>query len=406
MRKIVYLFIVLLLMNHCSKNTPIQNGDDLLNRNNELGIMPELTVRPAQMAVYWQKRAAGNAATLTLGNDQSISSAIVLQWRNLSSVDSSYRVDSANLYLHISATTDSTATMEVTAYEVTKSWAGSTVTGDSLTGHFSTTPVGGGSFIAKPSTYAVIPLTDLNFVAAWIKDAKDLTQEMNGLVLQSTSQNLLTMFSSADAATLAPFIEVTTRTETDSTEIDTVYLSDDASLFNYSGYLAEKTFDNTPQTLRVDNGAGFRSLLYFDLSQIPESATIHKALLSFYVQQDQSNTSIDGQMSAATLPLSSDLPWDDPASLVIVTSSSPPVDAAVAESETFSFDTSDPVKRVSSIVQKWVNDSDSNKGMVIYAANEGRDWQKMSFYSGLQDTLLAPTLTITYSLPPEHRFNR
>jgi hypothetical protein len=368
--------------------------------------MPDLTVRPTQTAVYWQKRAAGKAATLTLGSDQSISSAIVVQWRNLSDVDSSSVVDSAKLYLYISATTDTTATMEVTAYQVTKSWSGSSVTEDSLTGHYSTAPVGGGSFIAKPSTYAVIPLMDLNFVMDWIKDAKDLTQEMDGILLQSTSPNLLTMFSSTDASTHTPFIVLTTHTNTDKTEIDTVYFSDDASLFNYSGYLTEKTFDKTPQTLRVDNGAGFRSLLHFDLSQIPESATIHKAMLSFYVQREQSNTDVDGQMSVATLPLSSDLPWDDPASLVIVTSSSPPVDAAVAESETFAFDTSDPVQRVSNIVQKWVNDSDSNKGMVIYAANEGRDWQKMSFHSGLQDTLLAPTLTITYSLPPEYRFNR
>jgi hypothetical protein len=82
------------------------------------------------------------------------------------------------------------------------------------------------------------------------------------------------------------------------------------------------------------------------------------------------------------------------------------VAVADGSSDTFAFDSKNPIQNVTRIVQRWVSDLVPNNGLMIYPYYQNSDFQEMAFMPGVADTVYAPTLDITYSLPPAHRFAR
>jgi hypothetical protein len=407
MKKIALILFISFFFLQCTNNKPLPNSYDLLDREGKSGLMPPITFRPSRMADYRQVKPAGSAGSVLLGSYRNLSSSIILDCQNFASagVDTSAELVSAELHFYTIAETDSNLAVTVNVHQVQTAWSESGVIADSIKDSYSTETLFSGTLTQDSLKWAILPISNLDFMSAWIKDDYLSTSLMQGLLIKCDLQEQMIEFASTDVSASSPFFKIVTHDTSDVYDTTFVYLSKDASLLEYSDSLPPLTLQESPELLRVGDGSGYRSLISFDLSSIPEAATIHKALLNFKVNAANSNTGADGEMSLSILAVKADSVWEKPGDLTVYSLTSPPTDAAVASNEYFAFDSSTPVKDISRIVQRWVIKSWGNNGFLLYAGNEGKDWQEMAFYSGAQDSLLAPTLTVTYSLPAEYRFS-
>lgn len=407
MKKIALILLLFLFFLQCTNNKPLPNGYELLDREGKSGLMPPMTLKSVKIAHYRRDNPAGSSATLLLGSYRNLSSSIILNCRNFAGagVDTSAELVSAELHFFTNAETDSNLAVAATVHQVLTPWSENGVIADSIREYYSAEPLFFGDLMQDTLQWAILPISNLAFMTAWIKDDFLSTSVMQGLLIKSDLQEQMINFTSSDVSTNSPYFKIVTQDTSAAYDTTIVSISKDASLLEYSDTLSPLTLQDSPELLRVGDGSGYRSLIRFDVSAIPEAATIHKALLNFKVNAENSNTRVDGQMSLSILAVKTDSAWGNPADLTVYGLSSPPTDVAVDDNEYFAFGSSTPVQNISRIVQRWVIKSYENNGFVLYASNEGKDWQEMAFYSGEQDSLLAPTLTVTYSLPADYRFS-
>ncbi len=405
MKKLIGLFAVLLLVVNCTNDTPLPNSYELLERDNKVGLMPPVTLHPERVAKFWQREPAGQRSTILLGARDQLSSVILFDCRNLVKVDSAARIVSADMYLFADTLGESTP-MNVTMHQVNTAWGETTVIWDSVKNYIDPTPVE--SFTIEPVNFDwnVIPLTNLDFMQKWIKDSYQSQVQIQGMLLQFDMASEVMQFLSSDASAAPPYIQVVTQDSANAANDTTIaYFSRDASLIRYDAAKPPLQTEFAPQTLQVGNGTGYRSLVQFDLSGIPREASIHQALLSFHVDQMQSQTEPINAMNVAAQIVVGDSTWQNAKSVKADSVYESTYDVATETSETFAFDSPTPIKDVSRMVQRLVIEQYPNKGFILFPRDLSSDFQEMSFYSGVNDTTLAPTLTIYYSLPPDHRFS-
>ncbi|MDZ7315537.1 MAG: DNRLRE domain-containing protein [candidate division KSB1 bacterium] len=409
MKKIVLFLTALFLFFQCTNNKPLPNTYELLDREGKSGLRPPLVLRPVRVAEYRKTPRAGTRGTLLLGKVDSLSSRIALDCRNFnkSKFDTTAEILGAELKLYSDAASDSNLTIPVSVLPIRRNWEESTVTLDTLKGAFDA-PLFQATLQVKKNSWSTLTFSDLSFLRAWIRDNYRTTPTFFGIAVQANGEGMA-QFVSSDASLLTPNFRIVFRKTDGQVDTAVVALSKDASLLRFADPIAEGTPDFAPSLLRVGAGSGRRFLLRFDLSSLPKSATIHQALLSFKVDRDHSNTTVEGQMAVSIIAVKNDSTWEKPNELEVIGTSAVPYDMAVGSAELFSFDDSSsnlnsPVLYVSRTVQRWLTGVYANCGFLIYATNEGGNWQQTAFYSGLSDSLQAPTLTITYSLPAEPRF--
>ena len=405
MKTLLGLFVSLLLVVNCTNDTPLPNSYELLDRDNKVGLLPQITLRAERVAKYWQREPAGRNSMLLLGERENLSSFIIFDCQNLIKVDSAAQILSADLYL-FADTLGETAPINVTMHQVLTSWGESSVIWDSVADYIDPSPIE--SFTVEPVNFDwnKIPLTNLEFLEQWINDSYRSELQIKGMLLKFETAPYVLQFLSSDVSSGPPYIRVVTRNE-ESAENDTTiaYWSRDASLIQYDSAIPPLETEFSPDRLQVGNGSGYRSLVQFDLSQIPRQASIHQALLSFHVNQAESSTEPYNSMSIAAQLVVGDSTWQDASSVKADSLNAATSDVASANNETFAFDSPRPINDVSRMVQRWVVDRYPNSGFIVYPSNANSDFQEMSFYSGVNDTTLAPTLSIYYSIPPEHRFS-
>jgi hypothetical protein len=141
--------------------------------------------------------------------------------------------------------------------------------------------------------------------------------------------------------------------------------------------------------------------LEFDLSEIPSQAFIHQAVLTLYVDQEQSQTDDEGMVISAAAVFE-DSTWS-PSTLRADSLNFIPQSVAVNSNQTIEFTDTQTIKNMTSIVQFWILETWPNNGLLIRSSEYGRNISSMSFY-GLADTEKRPTLEIIYSLPASSRF--
>ncbi len=405
MKKSAILFGVALLLSSCTNNKPLPNGYDLLDRDNKLGLMPAVTLNPVRVARYWKTPPTGGHATLLLGESQNIQSSILLKCRNLIKIDSSAQVLAANLKMYGNYLFGQDSLFNVSIHRVQQEWDELDVLWDDIKDGYDLEPLDRTEFGFSAGEWNSIPISNLEFMQEWIKDSYQSERTIQGILLKCEQPTAAAEFSSVDATLTPAYIQIVTQNAEGGNDTTNAYLSHDASLLQYSSDVDPETLEESPTTLRVGNASGYKSLLKFDLSAIPSQATIHKALLTFYVDAGQSKTKSDGALTISAFPVVDDSTWA-PETIAVDSTASAATDDASAENETFAFDSITPVNNMSRIVQKWVSDVKPNFGLMLIPRYPGRDFQEMSFMAGVSDTLLAPTLVITYSLPPSHRFAR
>ncbi|MBN1562141.1 DNRLRE domain-containing protein [candidate division KSB1 bacterium] len=406
MKKILALIVIIISFFRCTNNKPLPNGYELLDLDNQSELAPPITLRPTHVGCYWSCQPAGDKSTLLLGSGKDAQSFVVFQCRNLNKVDSAATVVSAKLAMRSSFHVGEESALTVTAHQVIDEWDESTVLWQDIEDSYIVEPVETFEFTPRDTTWQIIPIANVAFIEEWIQDSYRSTTEIYGLLLKFDRARGGAVFYSSEATVYTPYVEIVTQREQVGLDTTYAYFSHDASLVQNQTNSPAETLERDPATLRVGNGTGYKSLLQFDLSQIPREATIHQALLTLAIDQAEiymPGESFGETFSVAAHAVAADSLWE-PTAIKIDSSRSAAVDVAAGGSEAFAFDSKSPVQNMSRIVQRWVSEITPNYGMLIYPYNQNSDFQEMAFMSGVTDTSSAPTLKITYSLLPAHRF--
>jgi hypothetical protein len=406
MKNIVILFGVALLLLNCTNNKPLPNGYDLVERDNKDGLMPVMKLKPTQFARYWKTPPTGGYTTLMLGESQNVHSSILLKCRNLAGIDTTKTLVSATLKMHGNYLFGDDSLMTISMHRVNEDWDETTVLIEDAKDAYDADPIETAEITFHKDDWAEAPFTDLDFMREWIVQAHQTEQTKFGLIIKTENTDKAAEFVSRNSTANPPHIQIVTANTDGENDTTNAVFSHDASLLEYMSDVEPEVLEESPETLRVGSATGYSSMVKFDVSEIPAQATIHRALLTFYVDGENSRTKEDASMSISAARIVSDSIWT-PTTVELDSLSLPASDEASSSNETFAYDSVTPV--ISKIVQKWISDEIvdedwANYGFILVPPLPGHDFQEMSLRTGATDSVFAPTLEITYSLPPSHRF--
>ena len=223
-----------------------------------------------------------------------------------------------------------------------------------------------------------------------------LDDEANfGILLKSENASFLSELTSSDGIYTPAQLAVVVKDGEGNVNNDTVFVWRDASLIQYLNTVDENTLV-TGDELRVGNTSGFKSLLRFDLSDIPESANVNQAQITFYADTLKSETTREDISMTSLAVVETDSVWM-PATIEF--------DVTAGASKAMNSSQEKLQFTLTTVVQKWLL-GQKNNGIVLQSSDfsVGATVAEMFFHSGTQDSTLAPQLRITYSVPPENKF--
>lgn len=379
----------------CTIDKPLPSGYETLQRANK-GEVVVTEVKANRSAAFWKTPVAGSRGTLLLGANQNVQAYFLLRFTSFSGIDTA-NVQSAVLTLQQKFHYGDGDSFAVKVYPVSAEWDESTVQWNNIKDSYDAGSVVG-EFSVPPADSAVI---NVNLTPAlvnnWISQGSN-----NGILFVSEQAPFMAEFYSSESSSGWARISIAHRQKSgtlDTTKVEVVY---DATLLQYNAEIPENTLQQDVNRLRIGNLTGYRSLLGFDLSQIPMASTIHQAYLILHVDKANSYTRSFGVSFAATVVVADSL-WG-PTTLKLDSLYTSPTGIAVSDNETFEFTSSEANQLLTARVQSWVLKKQPNYGLMVYSGEMGANAAEMSFYSGIEDTTLAPRLRITYSLPSINRF--
>ena len=218
---------------------------------------------------------------------------------------------------------------------------------------------------------------------SWIKNWQDtLSAAPNRGMAFTSDAGFIAEFGSRESS-YRPLLSLYAHIENDTTKIENhLYPMQDVFIPN-TDVKADSDY------LLVSNGVGFRSLLYFDVSSIPPTATINHALIRF--SQD-STLNFPYWKPGLTFPLTggavTDMPWLLPE--IPYDSTYSAYGLAYGDSASIN---------ITSLVQRWTTGEMENHGTMVMGTNEKNDLFGAAFYSTTADFQNRPVLEIFYSLP-------
>ncbi len=387
--------ISFLVLIRCTIDKPLPSGYEALQRANK-GEVLVAELKANHSAAYWTAPVAGSRGTLLLGANQDVQSSFLLRFTTFSAIDTA-NVQSAVLTLRQNFHYGDGDSFAVKVYPVNVGWDETEVKWKDIKDNYDASTLLG-EFFVQPSDSAVVDVSlPPALINGWITQGSN-----NGILFVSDQAQFMTEFYSSESSSGWASMSIVHRPKAgglDTTKVEVVY---DASLLQYNTDTPENTLQQGINRLRVGNMTGYRSLLRFDLSQIPMASTIHRAYLIFHVDKENSYTPSYGIGLAATLVVA-DSTWG-PSTIKLDSLYTSPTGIAVSDNETFEFISSDANQLLTARVQSWVLKKQPNYGLVLRSTEGGTNAAEMSFYSGIDDTTMAPSLRITYSLPSTTRF--
>lgn len=395
------LILILLLLMGCTNDKPLPGGYELLNRQ-EKGELLVTTIRASKFATYWKKPVAGERATLLLGAKGELRSFIAFRFGLFvySQLDTA-SVYSSKLRLYQRTSYNRNAdSLRANVYAINTdlNWSETTAIIDTLLGRYDEKINYGPVSIAPDSGKFVELNLSPELVNKWIADDNN-----PGFILTFDYADFLAEFYSSDAAvdTLWPKLEVAYVNK--SGQKDTLLLDavSDVSLIQYDSIIPEYELIEDPDRLLIGNGTGYRSLIQFDVSSIPDDANVHNALLQFSVDTDASHT-YGVNMTVTAIPVGDSL-WI-PSELDLKEFSGSATAYASSDVNFFNFGESSANSVINSYFQFWVNGTIKNFGLALQPGQEGVNPSEIRLYTGKNDSSRAPFVRITYSLPPSARF--
>jgi len=289
MKKLAALiFLVLLTLLQCTNNTPLPNGYDLLEREGKVGLQEPVTLQPINMARFWRSVPTGSDETLLLGTGKDAQSFIIFQNLNLKNVSNSATVLSAKLSMYAVDHFGETSPFSMSAHRVERVWDEREVLWDDIKNGYRSEVVQAWDFApTDTSAWQEFQFTNTEFIAEWIADTYNATPSINGLILRFDQADGGTVFQSTEGSSFTPYMQIISQIPGQEPDTTITYFTHDASLMITTNGVAEYELEQNPDALNVGNGKGYRSLLQFDFSELPEAATIHKAKLNFYIDPDK-----------------------------------------------------------------------------------------------------------------------
>jgi len=227
-----------------------------------------------------------------------------------------------------------------------------------------------------------------DLVQSWLDST---TAENNyGLLFVPNNNQFITEFYSSEADSNQPMLKLYTSTEPDTA--GNVYPSQIVAPTD-DIFIPEGEFEPTSDHLFISNGLSLRVLMYFDVSQIPEKATINKAFLTVY--SDTTSAFPDNQETfTVSIFHTLNQNWTLPdVQIDSVTYSRIPIKSDSASAD------------LTSSVQNWTSRMIENNGLLLMGRNEYMNLDYRKLYSSAADSSKKPSLKIFYSIPPEENFN-
>ncbi len=380
----------------CTHDKPLPSGFDDLQRAYK-GEVKTLQVSAVDNGQFWDEPVSGLATSILLGKLGEAQSYLLLKFTDFSAVDTS-NIKSMTVYLHqVGHYGNDAVPFTAVVHPVTGTWDESTVVWSEAKSICNAT---------TEWTRFQVPATD----SAWVSFTLDSTVVENwirnsssnyGLFIDFSSANFMARFLSTDYSTDVCYSQVIFTTSAGVLDTATVYAATDASLLQNLRSSPAQTLEKNNDRVWVDNAAGYRALLRFNLNDLPANATIHRALLSLFVDTENSYTHTDGLMVTCDAVVGDSL-WN-PLLAASDTLSTYPTAYGYDDDATLDFSGSAATTAMSVIVQNWVLKTTPNYG-VILTGSYGYDPQRLSIYTGQDHPEYTPKLSITYSLPPSTKF--
>ncbi|HPN35044.1 MAG TPA: DNRLRE domain-containing protein [bacterium] len=384
-----------LLAAGCTHDKPLPSGFDDLQRPDK-GELKTVELRAVDSGRFWTAPVVGLAPTLLFGQFADTRSFLLLQFSGLSEIDTA-NVRSATVYLHqVSRFGDGDAFSAIVR-PVTAEWTESEVAWDKAKNHYDPAVEWGRFEVPAADSGWFSFALDTTAVDGWIRDAS----KNFGVLLEFNQADYMAVLNSSDSDTSAGYgrFVYTTRAGVLDTVVSTI--SKDASLLIHQGAVAAETLEPRPDRLWIDDAAGYRSLLRFDLSSLPGNATVHHAVLTLHIDQSAS-TLPKGGLAITCNAVVNDSLWR-PATLAADTLATYPGGYAYSDQSQLVFSGTTATRAMAALVQNWVLRNPPNYGMLL-TGPYGADAARISLYTGVDQPEYTPKIEITYSIPPTTKF--
>jgi hypothetical protein len=381
---------------HCTTENTVPNGYDEINRKDK-GEIVSRVYSPSRIAEYWQMPQAGPRTTILLGQYQGVKARVLLRFYPYFSVDNA-SVTSAELTLNMFDRHGDGNPFTAQIYPLNDiEWIEKQVLWSDVQSAIDyANPVGELQVPALDSA-AVTGTIDPQLVNDWI----ELQDRNNGILLDFESASFMaSMLTTENQAGWATLRLAYTKQDgsADTVNVDVL---EDVTLLEFDADKPDNQLFENPDRIHVGNFSGYRSLLEFDVSDIPEESTIHQAYVTLVPVNEESSTRENG-MGLALNSVTDSL-WN-PATISIDSVLSAPTTIGLASADSVSFFGETPIRNMVSYVQIWTLDISPNYGLLLQSLEYGLDPSHLTFYGQSSDPALVPKLYITYSVPASSRF--
>ena len=396
MKNILLIALVALVATiRCTHDKALPSGFEDLQRSYEG------EVRTAEFSAvadghFWQEPVAGLYPTLLFGKTSQVQSYLVLQFSDFTGIDTA-RVKSMTVYLHQIQRYGSGPAFTAIVHPMTAEWTESSVTWSTVAGLYLRSEEWSRFQVPDADTGWVSFTLDSSRVNDWIKG----TQANHGLLIDFSQADFMAVLNSSDSDTSQAYSRIIYTTKAGILDTVTIKASKDASLLSNLRPLTKNELEKNQDRLYIDNAAGYRTLLRFNLDSLAANATIHQAVLTLQVDTESSHT-LTGGMSITCNAVVSDSLWQ-PETLRTDTLATYPVAYGFADQSAIRFVGGTAATAMATIVQNWVLKNPANFGMIL-TGTYGADAQHISLYSGKDRPEFKPKLYLTYSLPPSSKF--
>ncbi len=366
-------FLILSLVGCQNKKNPLSL--ELLGKK-DLGQEKVVTIRKTDdIKIGTFEGQTAYSSEIFAGKAGGYSAFILIQFKDLHLISDTAQIDKAILRLYARSVINPQhlATLPLKIFSVKSNWVQTELSSDVSLDNYRGNLISSDTVSARTAAYDSLLLPP-GVVKGW----KDSTIENNGLLIEAENEAFIKSYNAyinENPPDLLVFFNVgNTR--------DSVRVNASKDLF-----LVKSTWQQQPGYAYVGEGVNLLSDFHFSLPVLPTNATIHKAVLHLSVDTTASLLGIDRVYALAKMPL-----LEEGGVLK--------ADSTTIDSASYDVHKDHVTTLITDIVQKWVSGKIPNKGLRLAPRYPGADLFRIAFYQQQPDSLLNPTITLYYSIPP------
>ena len=383
------VLVLAALSQSCSEKTPTNAFDDLAD-STLVGTLKTLNLAKPDTAFSGSIIVSSSSSPfLFLGSEDGKNVSVALRFFNL---PESLVVTEAKLVWVADTiyTGTPTGTVSATVHEIKQDWELAKLRfEDTQNDFFEPAPAGNFDVPVQSVRDTFFVDIDPNLVNKWIGLQDSLR---NGILIRPQGAFFVQRFLSLNATTNQPKLQLFHEDTTRTSPIETI-ASGDASIIEVVTPPASGSY-------YVGNGVEYKTLLKYDLSEIPKEATINRAQLVVNINSTHSYLSADDPFVIGVEAVLSELTdLDAGVDSLILNSKIRLITNSVAVLPS----TSTLTINLNDLVQSWTSGQQANYGMLLETRSTGRDLYRMAIYSGELEPERAPKLEIQYSVPPTYK---